>query len=367
MELQDIISSSLRKDMKELQQLQERLKEIKEECNKNIQRIKTDIQLDTKEVHECDSKKCLTELKKQFETFLADTSDFKYENEFLNKNQFVLNTQGFKDLIIRYLHGIEKRIDVRASYEEVLRIKERDVKERRKNKKCMIEFEIMRLERMIQKSKCCSSGDDMDAKRAKQSKKNCLVHFQILQTLLEDFSKEDLTNACFSSGFQQAFSSLFGENVEYSAPRLFFNMDKLEKQLHEEEFNKEIAMVVFKVLKNQLQQFITMQIPMDSDDQKTNHFFTEFTLYDARIAHDSMVNERTMHTQEGIISKDASEIDNNVARASHDKYNITKVQSSNNEMFENVFAHNYDNKRTNEKTKTDHKTLKEENVVKERN
>ncbi|GJR21728.1 hypothetical protein Tco_0970255 [Tanacetum coccineum] len=189
-------------------------------------------------------------------------------------------------------------------------------------------------------------------------KQRAMIHFQILKTLLEDFSKEDLTNACFSSGFQRAFSSLFGENVEYSAPRLFFNMDKLEKQLHEEEFNKEIVMVVFKVLKNQLQQFITMQIPMDSDDQKTNHFFTEFT-----ISHDSMVNERTMHTQEGIISKDASEIDNNIARASHDKYNITKVQCSNNEMFENVFAHNYDNKRTNEKTKTVHKTLKEENVL----
>ncbi|GJR08925.1 hypothetical protein Tco_0791577, partial [Tanacetum coccineum] len=43
MELQDIISSSLRKDMKELQQFQQRLKEIKEECNKNIQRFKRNI------------------------------------------------------------------------------------------------------------------------------------------------------------------------------------------------------------------------------------------------------------------------------------------------------------------------------------
>ncbi|GJV66963.1 hypothetical protein Tco_1482472 [Tanacetum coccineum] len=129
--------------------------------------------------------------------------------------------------------------------------------------------------------------------------------------------------------------------------RLFFNVDKLEKQLNAEEFNEEIAMVVFKVLKNQLQQFITMQISMDSDDQKTNHFFNEYTLCDAQMfqdilislmdsikkaiaerglykrAHDKRVHERTMQTHEGMISTDASKIDNNVAGAYHDKDNIT--------------------------------------------
>ncbi|GKA04008.1 hypothetical protein Tco_0676789 [Tanacetum coccineum] len=108
-------------------------------------------------------------------------------------------------------------------------------------------------------------------------------------------------------------------------------------------------MVVFKVLKNQLQQFINMQISMDSDDQKTNHFFTEYTLCDAQkfqnilislmdsiekvIAerglytktHDNRVHERMMQTLEGMISKDASEIDNNVAGASHDKDNVTEA------------------------------------------
>ncbi|GJX41776.1 hypothetical protein Tco_0256766 [Tanacetum coccineum] len=175
MEFQDIISSSLRKDMKELQQFQERLKEIKEECNINIQRLKRNVeninpkegfvrvmdylelQLATEEVYECNSKKCLTALKKQFEKFLADTSDCKNEErafqEFLQEKNYVVNIQGFKDLIIHYLEGIEKGIDARVSHEEVLRIKERDVKERRKNEERMIEFEIMRLEKMIQKDK----------------------------------------------------------------------------------------------------------------------------------------------------------------------------------------------------------------------
>ncbi|GKA98900.1 hypothetical protein Tco_0826837 [Tanacetum coccineum] len=125
-------------------------------------------------------------------------------------------------------------------------------------------------------------------------------------------------------------------------------MDKLEKQLNAEEFNEEIAMIIFKVLKNQLQQFMTMQISMDSDDQKTNHFFTEYTLSDAQMfhnilihlmdsiekaiaerglyerVHDSRINERTMQTHERMINKDASKIDNNVAGASHDKDNITE-------------------------------------------
>ncbi|GKC30818.1 hypothetical protein Tco_1038112, partial [Tanacetum coccineum] len=140
------------------------------------------------------------------------------------RKNYVVNTQGFRDLIIHFLEGIEKGIDARLSHEEVL-LK----KERRKNEERMIEFEIMRLEKMIHKGECNNTGN---AQRAKLSKKKCQIHFRLLHTLLEDFSKEDLTNACFSSGFHRAFSSLFGEDVEYFAPRLFFNMDKLGKQLN---------------------------------------------------------------------------------------------------------------------------------------
>ncbi|GJU37103.1 hypothetical protein Tco_1185457 [Tanacetum coccineum] len=130
-----------------------------------------------------------------------------------------------------------------------------------------------------------------------------------------------------------------------------------------------------------------MQISMDSDDQKTNHFFTEYTLCDAQMfqnilislmdsiekaiaerglykrVHDSRVNERTMQTHEGMISKDASEIDNNVAGASHDKDNLTKVQSSDNEMISKSLTNIKNASEMFEKTKTDHKKLTEENVL----
>ncbi|GJW60920.1 hypothetical protein Tco_0110255 [Tanacetum coccineum] len=106
-----------------------------------------------------------------------------------------------------------------------------------------------------------------------------------------EISKEDLTNTCFSSGFQLAFLSLFGEEIEYFAPRLFFNMDKLEKKLNKEEFNEEIAMVVFKVFKNQFWQFINNQIFMDYDDQMANKFFIEYTLCDAQLFQNILINK----------------------------------------------------------------------------
>nr|GEW42284.1 hypothetical protein [Tanacetum cinerariifolium] len=54
---------------------------------------------------------------------------------------------------------------------------------------------------------------------------------------------------------------------------------------------------------------------------------------------------------DGQINKDASDIDSNVARDFHDKDNIIEVQSSNNELIENVFAHDHNQKHAAEKTK----------------
>ncbi|GJR29339.1 hypothetical protein Tco_1105571 [Tanacetum coccineum] len=83
-------------------------------------------------------------------------------------------------------------------------------------------------------------------------------------------------------------------------------------------------------------------------------------------AHDSRDgNSRSgndIHAKDGKIGNDASEIDNNVAGASHDKDNITEIQSSNYLMFANVFAHDHDKKHAVEKTKTDNKIVNEKNV-----
>ncbi|GKF41178.1 hypothetical protein Tco_0124520 [Tanacetum coccineum] len=224
-----------------------------------------EIQLYIEEIHKCDSKKCLTQLKKKFKKFFYSKpkEDFCECDGSAFQSYSGFSIQEFKDWVVCYLKGIEKGIDTRVPHEEVLRIKEKDVNERRQKERHVIELEMLKLEKMNQKGECSNTGN---AQREKLSKKKCLIHFRLLHTLLEDFSKEYLTNTCFSSGFHRAFSALVGEEVEYLVPRLFFKMVKLEKQLNGEEFNEEIAMVVFKVLKNQLQQFMTMQISMDSDD-----------------------------------------------------------------------------------------------------
>ncbi|GKE77124.1 hypothetical protein Tco_1543244, partial [Tanacetum coccineum] len=125
-------------------------------------------------------------------------------------------------------------------------------------------------------------------------------------------------------------------------------MDKLEKKLNAEEFNEEIAIVVFKNILISL---------MDSIEKAID----ERGLY--KIVHNSRVNERTMQTHEGMISKDASDIDNNVVGASHDKDNLTKVQKYDNEMISKILTNTKNASEMFEKTKTDHKKLTEENVL----
>ncbi|GJR72018.1 hypothetical protein Tco_0084383 [Tanacetum coccineum] len=137
-------------------------------------------------------------------------------------------------------------------------------KEKRKNEKRVTEL-TQKQETMIQKGECSSPRDDTNDKKEKKAKENCLIQFVILHILLKDISKEDFTNTCFSSGFQRAF---------------FFHY--IEKR-----FN------IFppKVFKNQVQQFITTHITMDYDDQMANKFFTEYTLCDAQVFQNILIDK----------------------------------------------------------------------------
>ncbi|GKE46441.1 hypothetical protein Tco_1477699, partial [Tanacetum coccineum] len=208
----------------------------------NIDQLKK--QLDKEELHKCDSKTCLasdlTHQKKKFQEYAH------------------YDTESLKKTILSYLNSIRKEIDERARHEEELRIKEiRDNDELEK-------LEMEKQETLIQKGECNSLGDNSDANKEKQAKEKCIV-------------------------FQQAFRLFFGEEVEYFAPRMFFNLDKLEKQLNNKEFDEEVSMVIFKVFKNQFQH------QMDSVEKAT----VERELY--KRVHDNKVNERTMQTQEGMV------------------------------------------------------------------
>ncbi|GJT10897.1 hypothetical protein Tco_0857939 [Tanacetum coccineum] len=142
--------------------------------------------------------------------------------------------KSIKNMLIRYLNAIKKEIDARARQEE--------------------EF---------------SPGDNSDANKEKQAKEKCIVQFRLLYIHLNFLSGINSENTCSSGGFQQAFGLFFGEEVKYFAPRMLFNLDKLEQQLNNEEFDEEKGTI-------------------------------ERGLY--KRTHDRKVNEQTIQTQKGMVN-----------------------------------------------------------------
>ncbi|GJR93315.1 hypothetical protein Tco_0265489 [Tanacetum coccineum] len=97
-----------------------------------------------------------------------------------NFKSYALRTyQVYKETILAYLNTIDKMIDERACHEEELRITKKDVK----NKQEKLKMEKQEI--MIQKSEYISPGDNSDAKREKQKKKeNCSKTFQKLKMVV---------------------------------------------------------------------------------------------------------------------------------------------------------------------------------------
>ncbi|GJW64177.1 hypothetical protein Tco_0116061 [Tanacetum coccineum] len=139
-------------------------------------------------VHECDSKTCLAVLKKQFDTFFdlksSLSSSYQYQSELARQKEIFqeyahYTYQSLKETILSYLNAIEKMIDERACHEEELQITEKDVKDKQEK------LEMEKQETMIQKSEYSSPGDNSDAKREKQEKKeNCSKTFQELKMVV---------------------------------------------------------------------------------------------------------------------------------------------------------------------------------------
>ncbi|GKF31658.1 hypothetical protein Tco_0101456, partial [Tanacetum coccineum] len=84
-----------------------------------------------------------------------------------------------------------------------------------------------------------------------KAKESCMVSFQQLRSHLKLLSNNDLKGARFESGFKRAFATLFGQDLETFTCTMFLNMDQLENQLDNEEFQKTGSMASFKVLETQ--------------------------------------------------------------------------------------------------------------------
>ncbi|GJW74051.1 hypothetical protein Tco_0133421 [Tanacetum coccineum] len=276
------------------------------------------------EFHEYHSKTYFILIKKQFETFLYPKSLYSYSQTTEFERQVKIfqdysrqKTEHYQSVLIYYLDELENVIVDITHREEELRITEKDVKDKQ------AKLETKKQEIMILKSECSSPGDNSDAKNEKQAKEKCLTRFRLLYTHLEFLSSIDSENTCSSGGCQRAFGLFFGEKVEYFAPRMFFNLDKLEKQLNNQEFDEEASMVIFKVFKNQFQQFITKQISMDYDDSLANRFFTDYTL-----SHNSKVNERTMQTREGMVNMVKDKCDDGLVVTESSRTKLEKQDES---------------------------------------
>ncbi|GKB59810.1 hypothetical protein Tco_0915996, partial [Tanacetum coccineum] len=80
-----------------------------------------------------------------------------------------------------------------------------------------------------------------------KAKESCIVSFRRLHSYLKLLSNNDLKGTRTESGFKRAFAILFGQDLETFTGTMFLNMDQLEKQLDNEEFQEIGSMAAFKI------------------------------------------------------------------------------------------------------------------------
>ncbi|GJZ59687.1 hypothetical protein Tco_0615503 [Tanacetum coccineum] len=129
-------------------------------------------------------------------------------------------------------------------------------------------------------SSCSESEEQQMQLIQDKSKESCMVSFQRLHSHLKRLSNNDLKGSRTENGFGRAFATLFGQDFETFTGTMFLNMDQLQKQLDNNEFQEIGSMASFKTLV----QF--MEYVKKSIDERALH----------KREHDSRVNERQMQT-----------------------------------------------------------------------
>ncbi|GJW08569.1 hypothetical protein Tco_1570992 [Tanacetum coccineum] len=157
-----------------------------------------------------------------------------------------------------------------------------------------------------------------------KAQEHCMMSFRLLHSHLKLLSNNDLEGTRTEYGFKRAFTTLFGQDLETFTGTMFLNMNQLEKQLDNKEFQEIGSMASFKVLETQFQIFIKSRIYLDDEYVvMTPNYFLQYTQLeilefrdtliqhmesvkksiDERALHkreyDTTVNERQMQTKEG--------------------------------------------------------------------
>ncbi|GKE30396.1 hypothetical protein Tco_1445780, partial [Tanacetum coccineum] len=112
-----------------------------------------------------------------------------------------------------------------------------------------------------------------------KAQEHCMISFRLLHSHLKLLSNNELKGTRIEYRFKRAFATLFGQDLKTFTAKMFLNMDQLEKQLDNKEFQEIGSMASFKVLKTQFQMFIKSQI----------------YLYDEYV---KSIDERALHNRE---------------------------------------------------------------------
>ncbi|GKC25007.1 integrase, catalytic region, zinc finger, CCHC-type containing protein, partial [Tanacetum coccineum] len=118
----------------------------------------------------------------------------------------------------------------------------------------------------------------------------CLERPRVLHSNLKLLSNNDLKRTRTECGFKRAFATLFGQDVETFTSTMFLNVDQLEKQLDNGEFQEIGSMTAFKVLETQFQMFIKSQIYLDDEYVvMTRNYFLQYTQLEIPEFHDTLM------------------------------------------------------------------------------
>ncbi|GJT11707.1 hypothetical protein Tco_0858749 [Tanacetum coccineum] len=114
-----------------------------------------------------------------------------------------------------------------------------------------------------------------------KTKESCMVSFQRLHSHLKRLSNNDLKGSRTENGFGRAFATLFGQDFETFTGTMFLNMDQLQKQLDNNEFQEIGSMASFKVLETQFQMFIKSKIYLNDEYiVMTHNYYLQYTQLD---------------------------------------------------------------------------------------
>ncbi|GKC29649.1 hypothetical protein Tco_1036943, partial [Tanacetum coccineum] len=158
-------------------------------------------------------------------------------------------------------------------------------------------------------SSCSESEEQQMQLIQDKSKESCMVSFQRLHSHLKRLSNNDLKGSRTENGFGRAFATLFGQDFEIFTGTMFLNMDQLQKQLDNNEFQEIGSMASFKVLETQFQMFIKSKIYLNDEYiVMTRNYFLQYTQLDIPEFRETLVqfmeyvkksiDERALHKRE---------------------------------------------------------------------